>query len=133
MKTKSIYQRKIRFREDTPVIVIPAPIAKSLGFHSGEFREDGILVSRMLNSKGDKAEVYCWLDSKNTIKIQDILTPLPHTNGIVLKENFNRHGGSCEFSIPWSMRTTFEILNKKLQKVKIILNDQTIEITLLND
>ena len=128
MHSRQFYPRTIRLRTGTPVIVIPAPIAKKFGFHIGKLIENGKLVPRILNSQGEKAFVYSWLDCDNNIEIQETLRPLVNTNGVISKDYLKKHGGSCEFSIPWGVKQTFEFLNLKLNEVKITVKDHIIEI-----
>ncbi|SMH71334.1 hypothetical protein [Candidatus Nitrosotalea okcheonensis] len=124
MKPRVIYRNRfIRSRTGTLVLVIPAPLAKEMGFKIHKKSRD-YEKETVLNSRNEEAGLYIWLNSDYEIEMCDTSKPLQNTNGIMSTEGVHPHGKSCELTIPYSIRTTYQLLGIDLNKVDILKNEQ---------
>ena len=104
------------------MLVIPAPLSREMGFkiHKKSHYSE---IDTVLNSKNKKAGLYIWLNSDYDIEIRDTSKPMQNMNGIISTEEVHPHGKSCEFTIPYSIKTTYQLLGIDLNKVDILKNE----------
>lgn len=67
--------------------------------------------------------VYEWINEKGNIEITNQRNGTQHINGLFVRRDIHKHGGSEVIVIHHEIRNMFKILGKELDSVKIFVNE----------
>lgn len=121
MKRFPILERKFRQRDENSIeLAIPFKLLPALGFSKVGFETKP--KKRALNSQGENAALLMWINNEDNIELRDSLKSLQTVVGVFFERPVRVHGGSCVFTVHFSVIESLRRRKIILDRVRVFIN-----------